>query len=174
MKGKAGGILAVGVISILLTAVECSAQFVSSFEQLQVLVKPGDNIYVTDTAGVTTKGRIEELSSSSLGLVVKGKRRDLTQTDVREIRQWRSDSARNGAMIGAASVGGLIAVLWISAGGCDCGSQVRHRGSNRLSGNRRGGWSGFRCVDSEEADHLPQSESQCGEVSNSADIESFR
>ena len=110
MKNKAGRILAVVFFLMFLTSVECSAQLVSSFEQLQLLVKPGDNIYVTDAAGVTTKGRIAELSPSSLGLVVKGSRRNLSQTDVHEIRQGRGDSLWNGALIGAAVGGGLTAI----------------------------------------------------------------
>src|SRR5262245_53769793 len=66
--------LLMGGLLIVVTSMECSAQLVSSFEQLQLLVKPGDNIYVTDSLGKTTKGRIAELSPSSLGLVVKGMR----------------------------------------------------------------------------------------------------
>jgi len=124
MKNKAGRILAVVFFLMFLTSVECSAQLVSSFEQLQVLVKPGDNIYVTDAAGDTTKGRIAELSPSSLSLVVNGKRRDLAQTDVREIRQWRSDSLKNGALIGA-GVGGGLAAIAIAAIDCyGCGAEA--------------------------------------------------
>jgi len=117
MKNKAGTILGLVIFSMVLTAMECPAQLVSSFEQLQLLVKPGDNIYVTDAAGVRTKGRIAELSPSSLGLVVKGVRRDLLQVDIREVRQWRGDSLKNGALIGAAVGGGSMAV-GIAAYGC--------------------------------------------------------
>src|SRR5262245_33372220 len=82
---------------LFLVAGECAAQQASSFDVLQVLVKPGDNVYVTDLAGQTTKGRIADLSSSSLGLIVKGVRTDWKQADVLQIRQWRSDSLKNGA-----------------------------------------------------------------------------
>src|SRR5262245_6521918 len=116
MKLNAGRLLTGGLFLIVLTSIECSAQLVSSFQQLQLLVRPGDNIYVTDSMGQTTKGRIADLSPSSLGLVVKGVRRDLLQADVREIRQWRSDSLKNGALIGA-GVGGGLAVAGL-AGGC--------------------------------------------------------
>ena len=82
---------------------------------------------LADFSGQTTKGRIAELSPSSLGLVVKRVRRDLLQTDVREIRQWRSDSLKNGAIIGAA-VGGGIAAIGVGGacgfGGCSVGEAV--------------------------------------------------
>jgi hypothetical protein len=98
----------IGSFSLILWfSLECSAQQASSFEQLQVLVKPGDNVYVTDFAGKTLKGRIAALSPSSLGLIVDGVRRDWLQNDVREIRQWRGDSLVNGAIIGAAAGAGI-------------------------------------------------------------------
>jgi hypothetical protein len=124
MKFNAGRLLISGLFLVVVASMECSAQQVSSFEQLQLLVKPGDNIYVTDSSGQTTKGRIAELSPSSLGLVVKGVRRNLSQIDVREIRQWRGDSLKNGTLIGAA-VGGGIAALGLASGcrydGCSAG-----------------------------------------------------
>ena len=120
MKFTACRLLVGGLFLMGLTSLECSAQLVSTFQQLQLLVRPGDNIYVTDSVGQTTKGRIAELSASSLGLVVNGSRRDLLQTDVREIRQWRADSLKNGAIIGAA-VGGAIAAIGVG-GACGFGS----------------------------------------------------
>jgi hypothetical protein len=119
MKLNAGRLL-MGTLLIALTSMECSAQLVSSFDQLQTLVRPGQNIYVTDSSGKTTRGRIAELSPSSLGLVVKGVRRDLAQADVREIRQWRADSLQNGTVIGAAVGGGLATALVVAACTYEC------------------------------------------------------
>ena len=48
----------------------------SSFEQLRVLVGPGDTIAVTPTTGQEVTGTIAELSSSSIGLLIEGTRRD--------------------------------------------------------------------------------------------------
>jgi hypothetical protein len=78
-----------------------SAQEARSFEQLQVLVKPGDSVYVTETGGTESKGRITGLSTTSLQIQANGRTRDLMETDVARIRQWRQDSLRNGALIGA-------------------------------------------------------------------------
>jgi hypothetical protein len=107
---------------MLLIPIQSPGQQVSSFEQLQVLVKPGDNVYVTDSAGTTAKGRILNLSRSSLELMVDGQRRSWLQNDVREIRQWRGDSLRNGALIGLGAGAGTAGVIWAvycSGGGCE-------------------------------------------------------
>jgi hypothetical protein len=75
----------------------------SSFDQLSVLVKPGDNITVVDTAGKKTDGRIGTLSRERLMLVTPAGPRELSEADVAMIRQRRDDSLRNGAIIGAAA-----------------------------------------------------------------------
>jgi hypothetical protein len=68
MKRGVNRLWIVSVLLVIGISVESSAQQATSFDQLQLLVKPGDNIYVTDTAGNTTKGRISELSASTIGL----------------------------------------------------------------------------------------------------------
>ena len=78
-----------------------------SFDQLQVLVKPGDTISVTDATGRELTGRIESLSQSSLSLLVAGARHDLPEREVRTIRQRRSDSLANGAKWGLGIGAGL-------------------------------------------------------------------
>lgn len=99
-----------------------SAQQVSSFEQLQLLVKPGDKIDVLGTDGVLTKGRIESLTPTSLRLNTKGRTQDFAQKDALEVRQKRGDSLANGAWIGAVSGGGFMgaaAIALCSGGDCD-------------------------------------------------------
>ena len=93
--------LAMGLCVLFLMPVESPAQQVTSFEQLQLLVKSGDQIFVTGTDGKTSKARISHLSNSSLSVIVNGARRDLQQSDVLEIKQPRPDSVWNGAAIGA-------------------------------------------------------------------------
>lgn len=51
-------------------------QLAGTFNQLVVLVKPGDTVTVTDAAGNQVRGRIEALSSSSMALLVSGMRRE--------------------------------------------------------------------------------------------------
>ena len=105
-------------VCVLLTAVASTtaAQDIpSSFEQLRVLVGAGDTITVTDEAGQEVTGRIAELASSSLGLVVDGVRHNLREEEVRRISQRRQDSLANGALWGFAIGGALAAVGAASA-----------------------------------------------------------
>jgi hypothetical protein len=83
-----------------------------SFEQLQVLVRPGNTITVMDAAGAQVSGRLETLSSSLLSLSVDGTRRDFSEMDVDAIRR-RGDSLANGAWWGF-GVGMGIAALAIA------------------------------------------------------------
>ena len=71
-----------------------------SLEQLQVLVRPGETVTVTDVRGREVTGMIATLSSQVLELVVAGSRRDFQEGDMRRIRQRRGDSLANGAVWG--------------------------------------------------------------------------
>lgn len=84
-----------------------------SFEQLQVLVRPGDTVTVTDVMGRDVTGVVATLSSKALELVVAGSRRDFQEGDLKKIRQRRGDSLANGAVWGlgiGAGWGALIIV----------------------------------------------------------------
>jgi hypothetical protein len=78
-------------------------EIASSFDQLVVLVKPGDQIAVFDVDGRETTGRIGTLSRDGLILVTRAGSRRFDAVEVAAIRQRRDDSLRNGAMIGAAA-----------------------------------------------------------------------
>jgi len=84
------------------------ADIATSFEQLEVLVRAGDAVTLTDTTGSQVTGRIDTLTSSTLSLVVDDALRDFDQADVAVIRQ--TDSLANGAWRGFA-LGGGLAVL---------------------------------------------------------------
>jgi hypothetical protein len=93
------------LLCALVTAIAQTAtaqEIAGSFEQLQVLVKPGDTVTVRDATGVETKGTIAALSSSTLALLTADTRLELSENDVSTIKQRRSDSLANGALIGAA------------------------------------------------------------------------
>lgn len=97
-------------LALLLIAVAARAgaqEIASSFDQLRVLVKPGDTVTVRDGSGRETTGRIADLSSSSLALLVGGDRRDLAAGQIDTIRQRRSDSLANGAKWGFGLGAGL-------------------------------------------------------------------
>ncbi len=96
--------LTIGVVCLLLCAGETSVdaqEVASSFEQLAVLIKPGDKITLVDVTGRETKGRIGKLSPDALILVTSTGSRQLGEVDVAAITQRRDDSLKNGAIIGA-------------------------------------------------------------------------
>ena len=100
---------------------QAAAQQANSFEQLQLLVKPGDTVVVIDMEGRTTNGKIVNLSRESLRLKSGGSIREFGQRDAVEIKQRRSDSLANGALIGVAvggGIGGLGAIAYCKEGWC--------------------------------------------------------
>ena len=106
------------LVPILAMSTAAEAQQVSaaeSFEQLRVLVGRGDSVAITLTNGHEIKGKILNLSSSSLEL--ERMLRPLPEGEVMTIRQRRGDLLKNGAWWGfGAGVGvGLIAAA-IGAG----------------------------------------------------------
>ena len=111
-----------GVIVVLLSGNRVDAQGVaSSFDQLTVLVKPGDKIRVVDATGTPAEGRIEALSRDKLTLMTEVGARQFGELDVATIRQRRGDSLKNGAIIGAVAGATyyvtLLAIFWDVDGG---------------------------------------------------------
>jgi hypothetical protein len=105
-----------GAVCLLLCAggTRVEAQGVaSSFEQLAVLVKPGDKITVVDVTGKEAEGRIGKLSRDTLTVATPTGPRELGEVDVAEIRQRRDDSLKNGAIIGA--VAGTVYYVTMAA-----------------------------------------------------------
>ena len=115
-------------VSLLASATPGRAQGIATtFEQLQLLVRSGDTVSVTDSTGREVTGRIVDLSASAITLAVsRGEHREWATGDVRQIRQRRQDSLANGAVIGLAVGAGLagaaVAAWWErgdSAGGAE-------------------------------------------------------
>jgi hypothetical protein len=93
-----------GAVFVLLCAAgpRVEAQGVaSSFDQLGVLVKPGDKISVVDVTGREAEGRIGKLSRDTLTLVTEAGTRQFDEVEVAKIRRRQGDSLKNGAIIGA-------------------------------------------------------------------------
>ena len=74
----------------------------ATFDEAQARLRPGDRVIVTDTEQHTIKGRVEEISTSSLRMVVDARRHDLAPREVLRIERRSPDSLLNGALIGAA------------------------------------------------------------------------
>ena len=100
-------------LALLFLLQEASAQTATSFEQLQVLVQKGDKVSVTDVAGKVTKGRIEDVSTSSLRLVRDRMSIELPEANILEIKKKDplGNGAKNGALVGAGAFGGLAALV---------------------------------------------------------------
>ena len=62
------------------------------------VLKPGDTVYVTDARGERSKGRVTDLSTTSLTLTVGSDTRDLSGMNITKIE--RRDSLENGIWIG--------------------------------------------------------------------------
>jgi hypothetical protein len=116
-----------GVVFLLLcagvTRVEAQ-QVASSFDQLAVLVKPGDKVTVVDVTGGETKGRIGKLSREALVLITAAGPRQLGELDVATISQRRGDSLTNGAIIGAVAGTAYFATALIVLGDVDGGGVI--------------------------------------------------
>jgi hypothetical protein len=82
----------------------------SSFGELAAKLKPGKTVHVTDEAGRKVKGKMTDLSPSSLDLLVDGKKETFAENSVREITQQRR-SAGAGAATGG-SAGAIAGVLF--------------------------------------------------------------
>jgi hypothetical protein len=81
-----------------------------SFEQLAVLVPPGNTVTLMDLAGSRISGRIDTLTSSKLSLDVNGSTRDFNEADVAAIWQRPDDPLGNGARRGF-FIGGALGAL---------------------------------------------------------------
>jgi hypothetical protein len=99
-------------VTVLLAPAAVGAQSVArSFAELQPLVKIGQTVIVTDVNGETTKGRVIDLSASTLA-VRTPEPKAFPESRVVSVR--RTDSLWNGALIGAGA-GGAVAVAGFQA-----------------------------------------------------------
>ena len=84
--------------------------------QLPSAPRTGEEVIVTQSAsGVELRGRLVELSPTTLALLVNGQRVDVPIGDVLRI-DIRGDSLKNGAIIGAAVMGGLTGLACAELG----------------------------------------------------------
>ena len=106
--------------AVTLLPLSVSAQtVVTSFGELPAVVKTGDTVDVTDGKGRTIRGRIGELSRTSLELTARKRESDgsdpfvpvgrFSEPDIRQIRLERRDSVLNGTLIGLAIGLGIAA-----------------------------------------------------------------
>ena len=93
----------------------------NSFEELRQVLKKSQTVVVTDASGRQTKGKVADVSASSLVVSIP-ETRAFAEGTVREIR--RADTSRNGALMGlVVGVGaGIAAIKAMCYDGPDCGN----------------------------------------------------
>ena len=86
----------------------------TTFNELRLLVRPGDKLAITTTAGPEVTGRLVDLSAGRLVMRVGDGQQEWREDDVATIRQRRGDSLANGALWGLAWGAGTALVGVIS------------------------------------------------------------
>ena len=79
------------LVGLIFSAAPAFAQQARSFEQLQVLVKPGETVVVTDTGGHSTKGKVQSITASTLKIAHNKEVREFSQNETFEITERRGD-----------------------------------------------------------------------------------
>lgn len=106
----AAGSLTVVMATLAAQSPVAAQEPITSFEQLSSRVAVGEKVWVTDTDGQVTHGRLDRLTSSDLTLNANGGRRFEAER-ISLIRHRQRDSVRNGALVGL-GVGGGMATAW--------------------------------------------------------------
>ena len=107
-SGRTAFILASALMAI--PGIAAAQEPVRSFDQLDVRLKPGDTVWVTDAQGREVKGKIQTLAPDAMVLKGDGPR-TFAASDVSLIRERDDDALRNGTLIGL-GVGGGLATAW--------------------------------------------------------------
>ena len=105
-------VLLAALLVMLLPAVAAAQEPVTSFDQLNTRLKPGDTVWVTDAQGREITGKIRDLTPASLLLDAGGVPQDFKPARVGIIQVQPRDSRWNGVLIGA------VAGLAIGAASC--------------------------------------------------------
>jgi hypothetical protein len=108
-------------VFVILSPSPAPAQTIAnSFEELQTVLKKGQTVIVTDASGQRVKGKVADVSPSSLVVLIP-EARTFAEGTVTEIRA-AADSLRNGALIGVGvGVGAGVAVILAKCdNGPDC------------------------------------------------------
>ena len=112
-------------VFLILAPKPAPAQSVAnSFENLRQVLKSGQIVVVTDASGQRTKGRVADVSPSSLVVLIP-EARTFAEGAVAEIRG--PDTLRTGALtgLGVGAGAGLAMVAAMCADGPDCGPSVQ-------------------------------------------------
>jgi hypothetical protein len=96
-----------------------------SFDQLALLIVPGDKVTVTDASGREMKGRFLGIEGTRLRMSYEDGARVFEAAEVRRVDKRQSDSMLNGTLIGLGIGAAFAGVAWASIcadDGCDGGA----------------------------------------------------
>ena len=110
-SGRTAFILASALMAI--PGIAAAQEPVRSFDQLDVRLKPGDTVWVTDAQGREVKGKIQMLAPDTITL--RGGAGTFAAGDVRTIQEREADSLKNGGFIGMGVGGGLALTTCLTA-----------------------------------------------------------
>jgi hypothetical protein len=85
----------------------------SSLGDLKPLAMTRSTVFVSDTQGRTFRGTIAAVSESGLALRIGDTIRQFAVIDVGSVRVRKADPLVNGALIGAATSGGLVSLMFL-------------------------------------------------------------
>ena len=104
-------LVAIG-LAILVASTSSAQALATNFDQLRLKVKKGDTLSISYQSGGEVEVSLVEVSNDVLVVQRKGMRREIKESQVRQIRQRLPDPLWQGALIGAgigAGLGGLVA-----------------------------------------------------------------
>jgi hypothetical protein len=127
MKRSVANSLALLVLIVLSPAVARAQEPAHSLEDLQSLIRVNDTITLERTNGNSIKGRVENISASSLKLKIHGKSEEFRQPEIHLVRIHFNDPIKNGLILGTiiGGVGGAVIGAGVSDAFCDgCGNNA--------------------------------------------------
>ena len=132
----------VGILAIMAVSNAASAQTSQTLDDLAKRLKQADEIFVTAADGKEVKGRLLDVSATTLSIETKKGRLDMTAGDVARVRQRHRDSKWNGAIIGAVVT--LIYPVWFCSksyeSGETCGENIEDLAMSAAMGAALGAW----------------------------------
>lgn len=112
--------LALGIGAWVLAPALASAQVHQELlTQLTDRVPVGAIVYVTDTKGVTIKGRLAAVVDDAVRLNVANGPRTIAVADISRIQSQNPDTSLNGTLIGAA-IGAIPGIYWLIVDPNEC------------------------------------------------------
>jgi hypothetical protein len=98
---KLSGRLKLLTLLVLFTATAVSTVSAQTGRALDTVLVPGKTVWITDSAGREQQSRIVSLSGDVVTAAVGEEVRRLHAAEISQVRERRSDSVLNGALIGA-------------------------------------------------------------------------